>query len=94
MKTILEILAAGEYDYTHRIKDRQITKTRGLWQHGEVVIIPGKETIHGNKLTIHSESLQIGETGKLITEEFIFMAHGRGVTVSADRMIEELRKHI
>ena len=94
MKTILEILAAGEYSYDLIETNLSMSNTRGLWTGVETVIIDHEETIHGNKVTIVSRFLQIGATGKRVIEEFTFSAHGRNTKVTADRMIEELRKHI
>lgn len=94
MKTILEILAAGEYDYDVKEYPLDLTVTRGLWIGYADIRIHEKETIHGNSLQIKVDWLQIGATGKTVTEEFVFMAHGRRTKVTADRMIEELRKHI
>lgn len=94
MKTILEILVAG--GYVHNVWENDLIEsvTRGLWMGSAVIDLPKDETIHGNKLSIDVMWLQIGATGKRVTEEFIFRAHGISTTVTADRMIEELRKHI
>lgn len=94
MKTILQILAVGQYNY--KINDRTLkeTTTRGLMVGSETVVIDPIETIHGNKVTIKCDWLQVGELGKTVAEEFTFTAHGRSTKVTGDRMIEELRKHI
>ena len=94
MKTILEILAAGEYDYKYTEFPLVATSTRGLWIGNANIIIEGVETIHGNPLWLDIEWLEVAGSGKIVTEEFRFRAHGKTTDVPGDRMIEELRKHI
>lgn len=94
MKTILELLIAGEYAHTVTKYPSHMTTTRGLWICGATITIDAKETIHGNPLKIECDWLQVGATEKRVVEEFTFIAHGRSNKIPADRMIEELRKHI
>ena len=94
MKTILEILAAGEYQHTAHHSVLVQSNTRGLWSGTTSVEIDHVETIHGNRVTITYNWLQVGATGKIVAGDYHFRAHGRSRQVTGDRMIEELRKHI
>lgn len=94
MKTILEILAAGQYEHSVTNENLIMSTTRGLWYGSALIHINKNETIHGNALSIDVTWLQIGATGKRVVEDFVFRAHGKSTLIQSDRMIEELRKHI
>lgn len=90
---LIALMETGEYKYTVFTAPLIATETRGLWRGMQVIDIDPQETIHGNRVKIHFEWLQVGNRGA-VAEDITIYAHGKTVTVTAETFWEEMRKHI
>lgn len=91
---LIDLMVEGEYKYDVTSAPLVATKTKGLWRGFEVIDIDPQETIHGNRVKVHFDWLQVGMTRRVVVEECAIYAHGKTVIVTAENFWEEMRKHI
>lgn len=91
---LIALMETGEYKHTVYTAPLVASRTRGLWCGMQVIDIDPQETIHGNRVKIHFDWLQVGNRRNAVAEDIVIYAHGKSTKVTAENFWEEMRKHI